>query len=93
MEHRGYFHTLSTTFIRFHLLLLHPSFNHYFYTFLEHYLYLFLDNFSFFYTFFETLFIGPRYTWGPFYGSESLKLSDLVDASYPSYPSYASYAS
>ena len=41
----------------------------------------------------KRIFIGPRYTWGPIYGSESLKLSDLVDASYASYRSYPSYAS
>ena len=44
------------------------------------------------------LIIGLRYTWGPIYGSESLKLSDVCETyrlytSYTSYTSYASYTS
>ena len=38
------------------------------------------------------LFIGPRYTWGPIYGSESVKLSYLVET-YTSFTSYTSCTS
>ena len=38
----------------------------------------------------EFIFIGPRYTWGPIYGSESLSLTEVCET-YSSYTSYRLY--